>query len=801
MKSELSVKTCCSLLTDILLHSQDAMIFLSNSFEILKINSSTTSLLNFDETDVIGKNYFTVFSARGIEPILKLKNPVSSHKFEEINQTLVCSDGSKKHIKWKIYYIFEDEGDRKFYLLLGNDCSKEVLLEYEYNSLRIFLENLISQVPEYIYWKDRSFSYLGCNNLLAEMAGLESRDEIVGKTDKDFGWPLERVKSLYEIDRNIIDTGKGVVIEEDIPLPKDGVRTMISHKVPLRDENQKTVGILGISIDITERKRMEEQLKISQKLAESASQAKTEFIANMSHDVKTPLSGMIAFSELLTARVQPDLRELASGVATAGKQLMVFFENCIELSKLENASLVLSKENFSLKQLLKELTLLFKPSVISRNLSLDVDYSDKIPSNLLGSRVALYRIILNLMGNALKFTKKGSIKISAELVKKSTSDQVIIKLIVADTGIGIPKNKQQLIFERFSRVTTSYESVEGHGIGLHLVQKFVDAMGGEISLKSEEDKGSQFIVVVPLGISLDENNYEDDSQISFPPIVPQNNIEHVENTPPTLNQLSEKITSPEGNRPNILLVEDNPMAQTGGRLILESLNCDVDIAASGKEAINLFKPGKYCLVFMDIGLPDMKGYEVSKRLREMEKNTSFHAPILGLSAHATQDEKELSSNAGMEEMMSKPLLFGSANKILVRYHIINELPALEGDISNPPDASVGKSGLKVINLEKITDNTSPKNKLAWTMLNNLFHELQEMRTELEPLYDAHDIKTLLDKVHKLHGGLCYTNTPDLLEATRALELNLKKGKLDKSNTFYQDFLQAIDNFERVFRAA
>lgn len=686
-------------------------------------------------------------------------------------------------ISWEIIGITNKGRFSGEIVFLGYDISKEKSEENIVKEKYFSLESMISHLPGNIYWMDKNCVHLGCNNNVLNMLGI-TREEYVGKTYEDLAkmgcltW--EQIKIFKNNDLEVMRSGKPKFnIVEPIVESSDGRELhFLSTRAPMYNQNGDIVGASGTSIDISELKKAQKDLKEAKEKAEAANLAKSNFLSNMSHDVKTPLSGIIAFSELLAVQVKPSLHHMTKALSNAGKQLMIFFENCIELSKLESSSIVLQKENFSLKNLLEELFQLFEPAIASKKLSLYVDCSDKIPSNLLGNRVALYRILLNLMGNAIKFTKEGSIKVSAELAKRSTSDRAIIKLIVTDTGIGIPQEKQDLIFEKFSRLTPSYDGIyEGHGIGLYIVREFVTSMGGEIYLKSQEGKGTQFTIALPLQISLlDDNEGEEVDEDA-------NEVKSVFSSP-------QKIISPNAEKPKILLVEDNHMAQVGGKEVLHSLDCHVDIAGSGKDAIDLFKPGKYALIFMDIGLPDMRGYEVSKRLREIEKNTFFHVPILGLSAHASEEDEKLSLEAGIHEMFSKPLLFDQAKKILTGYGILRSIASSDANFKNKLD---------VISLDKFADNSVATNKTALKMLDLLVKSLPETRAELERFYMARDLKTLTRKIHRLHGAVCYTNTPDLLRATCALETHLKEGKYDRLEMLYRNFLKAMDTLEKVYK--
>jgi two-component system aerobic respiration control sensor histidine kinase ArcB len=672
--------------------------------------------------------------------------------------------------------------------------------EQKSTETELYLENLIANLPDNIYWCDRSGVYKGCNSQQTAMLGLK-KDELIGKTVYDAAkilhWDKNLADVIYKNDQEVMRTGEALAKEEEVVWIDGQKRTYLSRKIPATDSKGNCIGLLGISTDITPLKEVESSLREAKELSEMLSHAKTEFIANMSHDVKTPLAGIISISEALSSRIPQECRELTQDILQAGQYLMTFFENCIELSKLEGGSIALSKETFSLKRLVNEIAHLFRPAIKAKGLELHVDYDENIPKRLLGGRVTLYRSLLNLMGNAVKFTSQGSVTIRVQLSENSTPEKAVIKLVVVDTGIGIPPDKQKVIFERFSRVTPTYQGTfEGSGIGLYIVEEFVKAMGGEIHVRSMEGKGSQFTIIVPLQIPLlAEAEYDDVIDFSLP--LQYVNLAQLKPSFDKSIFLSahavESIADTATSQIKVLLVEDNLMAQKGAKLLFSSLGCKMDVAARGKEAIALFKPGQYDLVLMDVGLPDMKGYDVAKYFRKMEEGTSFSVPILGLSAHATQDEKQLSESAGIAEMLSKPLLEEQAREALMKY-----VTVVRDTINEKLLAT--EDGVRVIDLQKRSGDSNAKEQMAWEILDDLIVSLPEVHAEIEAAYKARDIPLLIAKLHKLHGGLCYTKATHLLEAVTVLEISLKNGEHDKLDVLYTNVLKAMETLEAVYQS-
>ena len=531
-------------------------------------------------------------------------------------------------------------------------------------SENIQLKNIIGNLPGYIYWKNKKGTYLGCNNCFLQIAGLNHIDDVIGKSDKDFSWASQE-KILREHDEQAMMFGSHS-FEETVILPNGEIFTYTVVKSPLYDGQKNIIGIIGTSLDISHQKKLEQELKEAKEKAEAASKAKSEFIANMSHDVKTPLAGIIGIGELLSSpKLHEQHTDFAHSIVQAGKQLMSFFDHCLEMAKSEQIDITLLKEYFHLKTLVQEIEVLFQPAIQNKNLGFDAVYDAAIPEYVLGNRAAIYRILLNLLGNAIKFTKSGFIRIHLRLGEKSTERKAIIKLIVEDTGIGIPKSKQKLIFERFTRLTPSYEGIyEGTGIGLHVVDTLVKAMQGEIKLISKKGKGSQFLVVFPLEIPLlKENEYQEHLPIQSKE---KDTLAQQKISIKSIN-FNSALQETLNKKPRVLFIEDHPMAQKVGEMLLEPLSQSLEMANCAQQVLELFEPNKYDLIFMDLGLPDGDGISLTKKIRTIEEGSSFRVPIIALTAHASEEIILNCIKAGMQDVFHKPLSQEKIETVIKRY--------------------------------------------------------------------------------------------------------------------------------------
>lgn len=511
------------------------------------------------------------------------------------------------------------------------------------------LRNVINLIPGNIYWKDKNGYYLGCNNNVAQILGYKAPGNIIGKQNSELFDP-SLAKETTHIDNEIINSAQAAYIEEHGLSIEKLPAIYLTKKSPLLDEKGNVIGILGVSLDITERKKMEEDLKQAKEHAEAASRAKSEFVANLSHDIKTPLAGIIGMAELLTYRLKEQKNlEFAQILHMSSQQLLSFTDDCLEAFKLES-DITLITESFSLRSLMTEIENLFQASISAKQLDFNIHIHVDTPDQLTGCRAGLYRIMLNIVGNAIKFTHEGKIfiNINTRFSTENANSQCYLYISVEDTGIGIANDKFDVIFDRFTRLIPSYKGTyEGSGIGLYIVKHYITAMNGEIHVASHENKGSRFDISLPFEISALPNTS----------ISPQPTITTTIDKPPT--------------HLRVLLVEDNYAAQLIQQSLLTAMHCQVDLADSGERALELFECGKFDLIFMDIGLPGMPGDAVARLIRKLEQHSHHHVPIIALTAHTTSDVTQQYLTNGINAVYSKPLTREHTEEILMNYRLFN----------------------------------------------------------------------------------------------------------------------------------
>lgn len=377
-------------------------------------------------------------------------------------------------------------------LVITLDDKNSIFSIEQQKSKDIAFKSILDNLPEHVYWKDKDGKYLGCNLMQAKDLNLKSSEEIIGKTDYDLS-PKDKADAFRKIDEKIIIEGKMLEIEEIVS--KDGEnKIVLSKKIPFFDEDQKIIGLLGISVDITERKENE---RIA---AEVANEAKSEFIRNMEHQLRTPFSGVYCLVEtLFQLETDPTKKELLEITYQSAKEFLDLLNNIIDFSRNPLDSSALLAKKFDLRQTLDSVVTMEKAAAVFKNLKINYSYPEDIPTIFIGDPNRVHRLVLNLLSNAIKFTAEGSVSLQLRLAKQIDEKNLILQIIITDTGIGIAEEKQQYIYEKFYRLHPANQNkYTGAGLGLYVVKQIIEDLGGEIEVKSQSGKGSTFVCTLPL---------------------------------------------------------------------------------------------------------------------------------------------------------------------------------------------------------------------------------------------------------------------------------------------------------------
>jgi CheY-like chemotaxis protein/nitrogen-specific signal transduction histidine kinase len=420
------------------------------------------------------------------------------------------------------------------------------------------------------------------------------------------------------------------------------------------DANGKAVGVLGVANDITQRKRDEQKLQQARAAAEAANAAKGEFLANVSHEIRTPLNGILGMTELaLSTSLNAEQREYLQTVQMCADTLLAVINDILDFSKIDAGKLDLDPRDFDLRGCVNATLKTLALAAHGKGLQLLCDIKDEVPQTAHGDMPRLRQVLVNLLSNAIKFTDRGTVGIEVS-VDRSDADGNVIHFVVFDTGIGVPPEKQRTIFEPFTQADNSMtRKYGGTGLGLTICTRLVTLFGGRIWLESVPGQGSRFHFTARLGRARDK--VMNDVEVA-------RTLDVKRDTSVAGARQSERAAAREALA--TLIVEDNIVNQLVLKRLLEMRGHIVAVVGNGRAAVEAVAAHRYDVVFMDVQMPEMDGIEATERIRERERRTGAHVPVVALTAHAMKGDRERCLAAGMDYYVTKPVAARELDEVL-----------------------------------------------------------------------------------------------------------------------------------------
>lgn len=534
---------------------------------------------------------------------------------------------------------------------LSREIAERERIEQALINQTMFMETLLSSIPTPVYYKDTNCIYLGCNQAFCEFVGRE-KDEIVGKTVFQC-WP-EHFASIYDRrDKELLQRGGRQEYEGPLMTQHDSNRHVLFKKAIFHLADGSTGGVIGIIVDTTKYKRLEVALLEASRQANAANLAKSEFLASMSHEIRTPMTAILGMADMLwSGALNQDQKRYVSIIRSAGENLLELISDILDLSRIESGKLDLEEIAFAPRDLLRKACDVMHLRAQEKRLELTCTIADDVPEVLKGDPARLNQILLNLLGNAIKFTESGSIDCQLELLHFPSAEGVredVLHLCVQDSGIGIPPEMHESIFERFTQADASTtRRFGGTGLGLSICRHLTERMDGRIWVDSTPGQGSIFHVALPLKLARDEE-------------VLAYKREHDDD----MNDLLERHRNLEPLR--ILVADDSSMTLT---LISELLKLTPHLlrtATNGAEALALFRDESFDVVLLDLQMPIMDGFEALQGIRDIEtKNSRTSTPVYACSAGALDEHQTACKEAGFNGLLSKPFRRGELLETLAQ---------------------------------------------------------------------------------------------------------------------------------------
>ncbi|CAM4392382.1 PAS domain S-box protein [Paenibacillus xylanexedens] len=585
-------------------------------------------LSNLDKCEVQhGKHYFDMVK-QGEPQYYETRVVNSSGRKIEVSVTNVPIIVDKEMVG--VYGIVSDITERKEYTERIQELSKQH-------------ELILNTVTEGIFGLDADGITMFMNPAAASMFGYEAK-EFIGKNSHPIihhtradGSHLPQEEC--PIHMTVLD-GQIRSIKEDVFWRKDGSSFLVQYQVTPIIEQGQIQGAVVVFNDVTG----EREIVRAKETAELAAQAKSEFLSMVSHEIRTPMNGIVGMTELLIGTdLSEEQREYAEIIRDSGDALLNILNDILDFSKLESGKMALAYEPFALRKMLEQVAELFKPLADEKHLEIRYRLNPSIPEFMVGDAMRIRQILVNLVGNALKFTDQGSIEVAVDIIKGRKPEDSVLDFAVQDTGIGIPADKLDQLFQSFSQLhPVINRKYGGTGLGLVISKRLVEIMGGSISVESTEGEGSTFRFAVPAA-SVEASAEQTASQF------------HHDRT-----RQSDKVAM------RILVAEDHPVNRKILREYLEKLGYHADVCTNGVEAIDAISQNAYDIVLMDIHMPVMDGLKATDLLHRLIPQDRI-PPIIAVTANAKREDKEACLEMGMRDFISKPVMLSELKRVLQQW--------------------------------------------------------------------------------------------------------------------------------------
>lgn len=549
------------------------------------------------------------------------------------------------------FSVLRDAAGKPQYILgLASDITARKRAEEELRASERQLRAFITDAPVCVAMFDRDIRYLAASRRWttdygfghSDLAGLRLYDLIPGLPEK---WRESHRRGL---------AGEKQHLGEDVWIRADGLEQWVTSAVyPWHDPQGNVGGIIIAAEDISRQKQFEQQLQDAKRAAEAASQAKSTFLATMSHEIRTPLNGILGMTELvLDTQLTSDQRENLNLVRFSAESLLTIINDILDFSKIEAGKMEVECIPFLLSQSLRETLKTCAIRAQQKGLHFEFNLPPEIPTALLGDPGRLRQVLLNLIGNAIKFTERGSIHVNVEAAFPAPG-RVLLHFAVKDTGIGIPPETQEKIFAAFSQADGSMaRRFGGTGLGLAICTRLVQMMGGQIWVESIPQRGSIFHFTVDLGLQPESAATQPTADAECAPPAP---LEEASSA------LAESVS-------RVLVVEDNAVNRALAQRLLQKRGFQVTLASNGMEALSATRGAEFDLILMDLQMPEMDGFAATAEIRKRESAAGKHTPIIALTAHALKEDRERCLAAGMDAYVTKPIrpdeLFRAMHELL-----------------------------------------------------------------------------------------------------------------------------------------
>ena len=634
--------------------SEDAIIGKDLNGVITTWNQGAENIFGYTAAEMVGTSILRLIPADRQQEehdiLEKIRGGGSGEHLETLRQT---KEGKLLLISLAVSPIKDAAGKVIGVSKVARDITHRKQAEALLANERTLLRTLVDHLPVSIYLKDSAGRKTLANPLNLRNCGVADEADVIGRTDFDF-FPPEQAAAFHADDKRIFDTGQPVLNREEMLTRPDGTTVWnLTSKVPLTDSAGHVFGLAGIGLDITEIRKAEEALRELNRLletekvraeslavkAEAANRAKSEFLSIMSHELRTPLNGMLGFAQLLSdSLLDSEQKDYADTISKSGNHLLAIVSGILDFSSIEAGTLAIHVAPLAVADLVKTAEDTVRNTAADKGIELCCEVAAGVPEQITGDELRIRQVLINLLGNAVKFTSEGSVVLRVAPV--SEGKRRFLDFSVEDTGIGISSETLGRLFQPFVQAdSTKTRKFGGTGLGLAISKRIAEAMGGAITVASTPGKGSTFTFRFPL------------ESVPSP-------VSDRERTKSALSAhrppaQTDKAPAPPGGH-LVLVVDDDQASSVIAGKMLQGLGYRVECAASGDMALKAFVPGKFSAILMDMAMPVMDGLEATGKIREAEAAAKGRVPIIALTANMLPGDREQCRAAGMDDFLTKP---------------------------------------------------------------------------------------------------------------------------------------------------
>jgi PAS domain S-box-containing protein len=549
---------------------------------------------------------------------------------------------------------------------------------------------------------------------------------------------------------------------------------------PIFNDRKEIISFVAIKEDITAQKQMIQDLEQAKIRAEAGVKAKNDFLATISHEIRTPMNAILGMSRLaLDHDLSPDQHRRISHIQSAGKALMTIITDILDFVRMDAGNPVMKKEAFQFGDIMEKIITANESTAREKNIRLSYTFSHELPVFLEGDGSGLTRIIMVLTENALKYTSAGQVKITSDITFQDGKD-LWLTVTVADTGIGMTKDQLSHLFEPFTQANgSSVRAYGGTGLGLAIVKQITDAMNGSIQVESKPGKGSVFTVSLPFAPSPSAN---------VPSIPVETPADTRDKKPAPLPPIRQNTPADK----KILIVDDDPVNREIVAAFLGKTGADISEADNGTTAVEMISSSRFHLVFMDLEMPGMDGYDTTRKIRSLPVSWASDVPIIALTGHDRLTIEDHCLAAGMNDCLTKPIDMQALSKILDKW--LHGMPPLKGHGRHEPELIDMKAGLAYV------DNQKP---LYIKMLQKFTTTYNQAEKTLAAALRENDIQTIQFSARNLSSIGKMIGAVSLGESARTLLVRLDDGSLTNENPalLRQEVTSFCDLLKQVLAAA